>query len=244
MQAYYIYCVPYFSYYISSTSDRQALDNGGWGPLIDLTCWCHCWRREVHWCWGDLILPGSILYQHSGMWELLSSPLAMLSRATWVLPGVHHGLLSGGWRHRKTPLRLRQFWECVWQEELSSRRGSSFRAGYDSKKVSVEVCPQPTEVLDFTTLYKLVILSLETVFLLKTWSTPAHKRKFWCGSKDTGFSTSQSQVQIQSLLLFSCVTLSRVLNFSELNFHLLKQWLYLSRKAVFRIHWDCAWAND
>ena len=117
----------------------------------------------MHWCWGDLILPGSILYQHSGMWGLLSSPLARLSRATWVLPGVHHGLLSGGWRHRKTPLWLRQLWECVWQEELSSRRGSSFRAGYDSKKVSVEVSPQPTEVLDFTTLYKLVILSLETV---------------------------------------------------------------------------------
>lgn len=105
------------------------------------------------------------------MWGLLSSPLARLSRATWVLPGIYHGLLSGGWSHRKTPLRLWQLWERVWQEELPRRRGSSFRAGYDSKKVSVEVSPQPTEGLKFTTLYKLVILSLETDIPLKTLSS-------------------------------------------------------------------------
>ena len=35
IQAHYIYCALYFCYYyISSTSDRQALDPGGWGPLI------------------------------------------------------------------------------------------------------------------------------------------------------------------------------------------------------------------
>ena len=35
IQVYYIYCVLYFYYYdISSTSDHQALDPGGWGPLF------------------------------------------------------------------------------------------------------------------------------------------------------------------------------------------------------------------
>ena len=34
-QALHIYCALYFYYYyINSTSDRQALDPGGWGPLI------------------------------------------------------------------------------------------------------------------------------------------------------------------------------------------------------------------
>ena len=34
IQAHYIYCALYFYYYyISSTSDHQALDPGGWGPL-------------------------------------------------------------------------------------------------------------------------------------------------------------------------------------------------------------------
>ena len=34
IQAHYIYCALYFhSYEISSTSDRQALDPRGWGPL-------------------------------------------------------------------------------------------------------------------------------------------------------------------------------------------------------------------
>ena len=34
IQAYYVYCVLYFYYYyIHSTSDHQALDPGGWGPL-------------------------------------------------------------------------------------------------------------------------------------------------------------------------------------------------------------------
>ena len=34
VQAHYIYCALYFHfYYISSTSDHQALDPGGWGPL-------------------------------------------------------------------------------------------------------------------------------------------------------------------------------------------------------------------
>ena len=35
IQAYYIYCVLYFYYYyISSTSDHQELDPGGWGPWL------------------------------------------------------------------------------------------------------------------------------------------------------------------------------------------------------------------
>ena len=34
IQAHHIYCVLYFyNYYISSTSDHQALDPRGWGPL-------------------------------------------------------------------------------------------------------------------------------------------------------------------------------------------------------------------
>ena len=34
IQAHYIYCALYFCYYyISSTSDHQALDPRGWGPL-------------------------------------------------------------------------------------------------------------------------------------------------------------------------------------------------------------------
>ena len=34
IQAHYLYCALYFYYYyISSTSDHQALDPGGWGPL-------------------------------------------------------------------------------------------------------------------------------------------------------------------------------------------------------------------
>ena len=32
-QAHYLYCELYFYYYISSMSDHQALDLGGWGPL-------------------------------------------------------------------------------------------------------------------------------------------------------------------------------------------------------------------
>ena len=35
IQAHYIHCAIYFyCYYISSTSDHQALDPGGWGPLL------------------------------------------------------------------------------------------------------------------------------------------------------------------------------------------------------------------
>jgi len=33
IQVHYIYCVLYFRYYISSTSDHQALDPGDWRPL-------------------------------------------------------------------------------------------------------------------------------------------------------------------------------------------------------------------
>ena len=33
IQAHYIYCALYH-YYISSPSDHQALDSGGWGPLL------------------------------------------------------------------------------------------------------------------------------------------------------------------------------------------------------------------
>ena len=35
IQAHYMYCTLYFYYYyISSISDHQALDPGGWGPLL------------------------------------------------------------------------------------------------------------------------------------------------------------------------------------------------------------------
>ena len=36
IQVHYIYCALYFYYYISSTSDYhlQALDPGGWGPMV------------------------------------------------------------------------------------------------------------------------------------------------------------------------------------------------------------------
>ena len=34
IQVYYIYCVLYFYYDISSTSGHQALDPRGWGPLV------------------------------------------------------------------------------------------------------------------------------------------------------------------------------------------------------------------
>ena len=38
IQVHYIYCVLYFYYYyISSTSDHQVLDPGGWGPLSQLS---------------------------------------------------------------------------------------------------------------------------------------------------------------------------------------------------------------
>ena len=36
IQSHYIYCMLYFYYYhISSTSDHQALDVRGWGPLVN-----------------------------------------------------------------------------------------------------------------------------------------------------------------------------------------------------------------
>ena len=36
IQVHYIYCALYVYYYISSTSDHhlQALDTGGWGPMV------------------------------------------------------------------------------------------------------------------------------------------------------------------------------------------------------------------
>ena len=38
IQVHYMYCALYFYYYqISSTSDHQALDPGGWGPLPYIT---------------------------------------------------------------------------------------------------------------------------------------------------------------------------------------------------------------
>ena len=38
IQVRYIYCVLYvYYYYISSTSDHQVLDPGGWGPLSQLS---------------------------------------------------------------------------------------------------------------------------------------------------------------------------------------------------------------
>lgn len=49
---------------------------------------------------------------------------------------VPHGVLGGGWRRRKTTVRLRQLWQRVWQEELPSGRGSSLRTGHDPEKVS------------------------------------------------------------------------------------------------------------
>ena len=39
IQAYYIYCALYFYYYyIGFASDHQALDPGGWEPLIEGIC--------------------------------------------------------------------------------------------------------------------------------------------------------------------------------------------------------------
>ena len=38
IQAYYIYCALYFYYYIGFASDHQALDPGGWEPLIEVIC--------------------------------------------------------------------------------------------------------------------------------------------------------------------------------------------------------------
>jgi len=39
IQAHYIYCALYFCYYyISSTSDHQALDPGGWRPILRALC--------------------------------------------------------------------------------------------------------------------------------------------------------------------------------------------------------------
>ena len=40
-------CVLYFSYYISSTSDNQALDPGRWGPLVYITHLCIEWGQKV-----------------------------------------------------------------------------------------------------------------------------------------------------------------------------------------------------
>ena len=38
IQGHYLYCALYFYYhYISSPSDQQALDPGGWGPLSRVT---------------------------------------------------------------------------------------------------------------------------------------------------------------------------------------------------------------
>ena len=35
IQEHYIYCaLSFYHYYISASADRQALDPGGWGPLV------------------------------------------------------------------------------------------------------------------------------------------------------------------------------------------------------------------
>ena len=45
LQACYIYCVLYFYYFsISSTSDHQAVDPGGWGPL---SYTLYVWQEEL-----------------------------------------------------------------------------------------------------------------------------------------------------------------------------------------------------
>ena len=47
LQVHYIYPALYFyDYYISSTSDHQALDSGGWGPLL-YRCLCTSASRRV-----------------------------------------------------------------------------------------------------------------------------------------------------------------------------------------------------
>ena len=44
IQAHYIDCALYFYYYyISSTSDHQALDPEGWGPLMSKDLIQHVW---------------------------------------------------------------------------------------------------------------------------------------------------------------------------------------------------------
>ena len=52
MQTHYVYCAFYFyHYYISSTSDHQALDLRGWGPLLQPHCpgsWRLVVSRHLH----------------------------------------------------------------------------------------------------------------------------------------------------------------------------------------------------
>ena len=76
IQAYYTYCVLYFYYYdISSTSDHQALDPGGWGPLCYGTCSfsraLSTTRPHLSWCpstcsfLAPATFPGQNLVHHT-----------------------------------------------------------------------------------------------------------------------------------------------------------------------------------
>ena len=50
IQAHYIYCALYFCYYyISSTSDHQELDSGGWGPSLRSHTWKLGFRFQETW---------------------------------------------------------------------------------------------------------------------------------------------------------------------------------------------------
>ena len=42
----YIYCTHCFYYYFSNTSDHQALDSGGWGPLLSYLAYADSETRE------------------------------------------------------------------------------------------------------------------------------------------------------------------------------------------------------
>ena len=108
----YIYCVLYY-YYISSTSDHQALDPGGWGPFplrhslahpmvqwnrntwkdtrhfLPLTLWPHLPSRAGH----HLALL-ELTLQSPHKWKLLS--VAMTDwpiQLDWFFPPGSHGLL-------------------------------------------------------------------------------------------------------------------------------------------------------
>ena len=46
IQVHYIYCTCYFYYHIRTTSDHQALDPGGWGPLLSYVAYVDSETRE------------------------------------------------------------------------------------------------------------------------------------------------------------------------------------------------------
>lgn len=101
---------------------RQALDHGGWGPLIDLPCWCHCSSREVHLCWGDLSYRFHFKDVRAAfsLWPGSRATWSFARRSSWaasVAAGATGRLLFG----------YDSFGTCVWQEELPRKRGILFQ---------------------------------------------------------------------------------------------------------------------